>query len=605
MKMKIAFLSVLFANLIMSCTSQIEKEKQEDMAFVDSLLNKMTLAEKVGQMTQIDHRFMHEIDDISKFHLGSLLAGGGGGPKPNTAESWINMYDSYQEEALKSRLGIPLLFGIDAVHGHNNLVGATIFPHNIGLGATRDSDLVERVSKATALEVAATGIDWNFAPCVAVPRDIRWGRTYEGFSEDPEVVKALGRAAVIGYQSTQLDNPNHVLACAKHFIGDGGTTMYTGDNNWLIDRGDTQIDEEALRRIHLPSFLEAIDAGVATIMASFNSWNGVKVHGSKYLLTDLLKTELGFEGFVISDWAGIDEIPGDYKSDIITSINAGVDMVMVPGAVIWGFQPFENFVSLLIESVEEGSIPQSRIDDAVRRILLVKKQYGLWERPFTDRSLKGHIGSQKHREIAREAVAKSQVLLKNDGVLPLKKSGQKIIVAGRGAKDIGMQCGGWTIEWQGELGEVTVGTTMLSAIKSTVDNPNLVHYSPDGTDGDGDVAVIFVGEDPYAEGEGDRENLELSKDDLTVIQNIQKRNIPIVIVLLTGRPLIITEHVNDWNAVVAAWLPGTEGQGVSDVLFGDYNPTGRLSFSWPKFMNQVPVSPEDDHLFEFGYGLSY
>ena len=534
-----------------------------------------------------------------------LCWGGGSTPQVNEPKAWAEMYDSYQREALKSRLQIPLIYGIDAVHGHNNVIGATIFPHNIGLGATRDPKIVEAVARATALEVAATGIDWDFAPCLAVPDDYRWGRTYEGYSENTELVSELGAAAIRGYQSAEMDNPNSVLACAKHFIGDGGVAYGTGINN-MIDQGDLQIDEEKLRRVHLPPFEKAIEEGVATFMAAYNSWNDLRCHANKYLLTDLLKDELGFKGFVVSDWAAIENIPGDYKSDIITSINAGIDMVMVPGAVRDGKESFENFLKLFEESVNEGSIPISRVDDAVKRILLIKKQYGLFERPFSDQSLLSYIGSQNHREIAREAVRKSMVVLKNNNnILPLPKSGKTIVVAGRGANDIGMQSGGWTISWQGGMGETTKGTTILDAIKSSVDPGTVVEYSIDGKGFTGDLAIVVVGEKPYAEMMGDKKDLKLAKEDLEVISRFTDVNVPVVVVLLSGRPMIVTDELDNWDGFVAAWLPGTEGAGVADVLFGDYNPTGKLSFSWPKNMTQFPINPEDDHLYQFGFGLSY
>jgi len=457
-------ITLIFFLYLIGCSDTKSKQLATDKAFVDSLLQVMTLEEKIGQMTQIDRQFLNSISDISKYGIGSLLSGGGSTPKVNEPKAWADMYDMYQKEALKSRLKIPLLYGIDAVHGHNNVVGATIFPHNIGLGATRDPKIVEAVARATALEVAATGMDWDFAPCLAVPDDYRWGRTYEGFSENTALVTELGGAAVKGYQSTNINNPHSVLACAKHFIGDGGTLFGTGLNN-LIDRGNLAVSEKELREKHLPPFKEAIDNGVATFMAAYNTWNDVKCHANKYLLTDLLKEELGFQGFVVSDWAAIEEIPGDYKSDIIISINAGIDMVMVPGAVKFGNQSYETFLTLFKESVDDGSIPMERVDDAVKRILLVKKQSGLFDRPFSDQQLLSHIGSLKHREIAREAVRKSMVLLKNnDNVLPLPKNGKTIVVAGRGANNIGMQSGGWTISWQGEMGQTTKGTTILDAI---------------------------------------------------------------------------------------------------------------------------------------------
>ena len=600
-KLTISLLSIL----LIGCTDTKTEKLKEDNAFVESLMGQMTLDEKLGQMTQVDRQFLNDISDISRYGLGSLLSGGGSTPGTNEPKAWAEMYDGYQREALKTRLQIPLIYGIDAVHGHNNVVGATIFPHNIGLGATRDPNLVEAVAKATALEVAATGIDWDFAPCLAVPDDYRWGRTYEGYSEDTDLVSQLGAAAIRGYQSSDLDNPNRVLACAKHFIGDGGVLFGTGINA-MIDQGDLQINEEKLRKVHLPPFQKAIDEGVATFMAAYNSWNDLRCHANKYLLTDLLKDELGFKGFVVSDWAAIENIPGDYKSDIITSINAGIDMVMVPGAVRDGKESFQNFLKLFKESVEEGSIPMERVDDAVRRILLIKKQSGLFERPFSDQSLLSYVGSKDHREVAREAVRKSMVLLKNkNNILPIPKSGKTIIVAGKGADDVGMQSGGWTISWQGGMGQTTNGTTILDAIKSAVDPGTVVEYTPDGTSFTGDLAVVVVGEKPYAEMIGDRKDLKLDNEDLGVIKRFTDNDIPVVVVLLSGRPMIVTDEVGKWDGFIAAWLPGTEGTGVADVLFGDYKPTGKLSFSWPKSMNQFPIDPNDDHLFSFGFGLTY
>lgn len=604
----IYFKSITSLFLLLSlfgCKSMKSNNASMDVAFVDSLIQEMTIDEKIGQMTQVDQQFLNEISDISKYGFGSLLSGGGSTPQVNEPKAWAEMYDLYQREALNSRLKIPLLYGIDAVHGHNNVVGATIFPHNIGLGATRDAKLVESVARATALEVAATGIDWDFAPCLAVPNDFRWGRTYEGFSENTELVTELGNAAILGYQSANINNPNSVLACAKHFIGDGGTLFGTGLNG-KIDRGNLAISEEELRKTHLPPFKKAVESGVATFMAAYNTWNDVRCHANKYLLTDILKDELGFKGFVVSDWAAIEMIPGDYKSDIIISINAGIDMVMVPGAVKFGNESYEKFMRLFKESIEDGSIPISRVDDAVKRILLIKKQSGLFDRPFSDQQLLSHIGSQKHREIAREAVRKSLVLLKNDeDLLPLPKNGKTIIVAGRGADNIGMQSGGWTISWQGEMENKTEGTSVLEAIKSAVDPSVSVQYSKDGRNVEGDVAVVVIGEEPYAEMEGDREDLSLNKKDLDVIKHLKSKNIPVVVILFSGRPMIITNEIDQWDSLLAAWLPGTEGQGISDVLFGDYSPTGKLSFSWPKSVDQLPISKTDDYLFDFGDGLSY
>ena len=534
---QIYFISIASLLLIFNsfgCESIISNNGSNDAEFVDSLIKEMTIDEKIGQMTQVDQQFLNDISDISKYGFGSLLSGGGSTPKVNEPKAWADMYDQYQREALDSRLKIPLLYGIDAVHGHNNVVGATIFPHNIGLGATRDAKLVESVARATALEVAATGIDWDFAPCLAVPNDYRWGRTYEGFSENTALVTELGNAAILGYQSTNINNPNSVLACAKHFIGDGGTLFGTGLNG-KIDRGNLAISEVELRKIHLPPFKKAVESGVATFMAAYNTWNDVRCHANKYLLTDILKEELGFKGFVVSDWAAIEDIPGDYKSDIIISINAGIDMVMVPGAVKFGNESFEKFIKLFKESIEDGSIPMTRVDDAVKRILLIKKQAGLFDRPFSNQQLLSHIGSQKHREIAREAVRKSMVLLKNeDNLLPLPKNGKTIIVAGRGADNIGMQSGGWTISWQGEMGNKTAGTSILEAIQSTVDPTTSVQFTEDGNNAIGDVAIVVIGEEPYAEMEGDRANLSLDKKDLAVIDRLKAQNIPVVVILLSG-----------------------------------------------------------------------
>ena len=583
---------------------------------VRDLLSYMTLEEKIGQMTQVDRQFLESdsvtpaasVNDIGTYYLGSLLSGGGSTPSKNFPKAWAEMYDGFQKIALSTRLGIPMIYGIDAVHGHNNVVGATIFPHQIGLGCTNNPQLVEDVNRATAVEIAATGIDWDFAPCLAVPRDERWGRTYEGFGETPDIVKIMAGAAVKGLQSDQLGNPTSILACAKHFIGDGGTVWGTGMNK-KIDRGDTRVTEQELREIHLPGYLHALEAGVGTVMASFNQVNGDHCHGNKYLLTDLLKKELGFEGFVVSDWEGIDQIEGDYKFDIITSINAGIDMVMVPGAAKWGGQKYTDFINLCIEAVNEGSINESRINDAVARILKIKFEMGLFEKPYSDKSLLSKVGSKEHRKIAREAVRQSLVVLKNDGVLPLSKDLGHIHVAGKNADDLGNQCGGWTITWQGESGPLTKGTTIYEAIQIAVSSFTNVTFSKDGSGAKGaDVGIVVVGETPYAEMEGDQESLALDKKDLATIDRIRKAGVPVVVIIVSGRPLMIADELDKWGGVIAAWLPGSEGKGITDVIFGDYNPTGRLSVTWPRNMAQIPINFGDtdyDPLFEYGFGLSY
>lgn len=574
---------------------------------IDSIIALMTVEEKIGQMTQIDQQFLDTIQDIAYYGIGSLLSGGGSHPDTNHFEAWTDLYDEYQRVALSSRLGIPLIYGIDAVHGHNNVHGATIFPHNVGLGCANDYEVCRKVSEATAVEVAATGINWNFSPCIAIAEDERWGRHYEGYSEDVEIVTNMGVASIEGYQTKTLGSSNiSVVACAKHFIGDGATEWGTGMDNQpdKIDRGNALISDSLIRAKYLPPYIAAIEAGVGTVMASFNSINGLKCHANGYLFNDLLKGELGFDGFVISDWQGIDEIPGDYKSDIINSVNAGVDMIMVPGAVIWGGEHYKTFISLFKESFDEGLITEERIDDAVRRILRIKFRSGLMENPMADRSLLEKAGSEEHRAIAREAVQKSQVLLKNDNMLPLAKD-KNYLVCGSGADDIGKQCGGWTIEWQGALGDITEGTTIWEGISEQAS----ATLSADGkTDGSFDAAVVVIGENPYTEMEGDSDTLYLSKEDKQTIANVEALNIPYTVVLITGRPLIVTEEIEAADAFMVAWLPGTEGDGVSDVLFGDVAPSGKLSFSWPKDMDNVPVNFGDedyDPLFKLGYGLTY
>lgn len=564
---------------------------------VEDLMAKMTLEEKLGQMTQAERSTVDGNQDISKYLLGSVLNGGGSALTAISAQSWREMYDRYQKEALKTRLGIPIIYGVDAVHGHNNVYGAVIFPHNIGLGATRDKELLEEIGRITALEVAATGMDWDFAPAVTVSRDERWGRSYESYSEDPSIVSELGAAYIKGLQGDVLGaDQKRVAACAKHFVADGGT-------RGGIDRGNSIMSEEALRKIHLAPYWDALEAGTATIMVSFSSFNGEKLHGHKKLITDVLKGEMGFQGFIISDWGGVDEVHPRYREAIKKSINAGVDMVMVP----YRFQAFLINLKALVASEE---IPMSRIDDAVRRILRIKFQLGLFEYPFADKSLIDHVGSKEHREVAREAVRKSMVLLKNKGkLLPLSKNLKKIFVAGKNADNLGAQCGGWTISWQGSEGDITEGTTILEAVKATVSESTGVTYNESGDGAGGhDVAIVVVGEGPYAEMKGDNQDLRLGKFDVMTIEKCVKAGVPTVVILVSGRPLVITDAIGLGDAFVAAWLPGSEGLGVTDVLFGDYNPSGKLSFSWPRNLKQIPINVGDkeyDPLFPIGFGLTY
>jgi beta-glucosidase len=573
---------------------------------IKPLLARMTLDEKIGQMTQPDQEKIQDLTDIEKLAIGSILSGGNSDPKEgNSLQAWTDLYDRLQRHTQNSRLKIPLLYGIDAVHGHNNVLGAVMFPHDIGLGCTRNPALVEKVERVTAEEVRATGIQWAFAPCVTVPQDARWGRTYEGFSEDPQLVRQMADAAVRGFQGDDLSNPLAVLACAKHFIGDGGTAFGSVETNRHpgLDQGDTRVDEETLRRVHLQGYIAAVKAGVGTIMPSYSSWNGVKVSGIRHLLTDLLKDELGFEGFLISDYNAIDQIDKDYKKSIEISINAGMDMAMVP-------DHYKLYIDNLKALVNEGRVPVARIDDAVTRILRVKFAMGLMDSKrsqLADRSLAKTFGSPEHRQVAREAVRQSLVLLKNQNkVLPLSKNAARIHVAGKSADDIGNQCGGWTIDWQGKSGPVTPGgTTVLAAIRKAAP-ASRVTFSADGTGAAGaTVGVVVIGERPYAEGVGDRTDLSLAPEDVAAINNMKAVGIPVVAILFSGRPMILGDSLSKTDAFLAAWLPGTEGDGIADVLFGDYKPTGKLSFAWPRSMDQYPHAKDTNPLFAYGYGLSY
>jgi beta-glucosidase len=607
-KMHLFFsLTLILITLIIGCRNNdeltLEKSIYSDPnieieARVDDLLSKMTLEEKIGQMVQAERNGIKE-GDIKKYKLGSLLSGGGSVPKGNTPKAWIDMYNKFQAEALSTRLTIPLVYGVDAVHGHNNVKGATIFPHNIGLGATFDADLVERVAQITAKEVAATGLDWDFAPCVAVSRDERWGRAYESFGESPELQELLAGAYIRGLQGPNAEmGGKYVIATAKHFIGDGGTDWGTGDAGYIIDRGDVTIDEKSLRAIHLPGYIKAIEENVGTIMASFSSYQGKKMHAHKYLLTDLLKGELGFEGYIISDWEAMNEIAAPtYYDKIVKSVNAGVDMFMEP-------YRWKELIDVMKKAVDNGDVSIARVDDAVRRILRIKFKAGLFENPLADSEVlnEGSFGSKEHREIAREAVRKSLVLLKNkDNILPLTKD-YKVYVSGSNADDIGNQSGGWTIEWQGRSGNITSGTTILDGIKEAIKG----HGEVVDDISKADVAIAVIGERPYAEGKGDDGELSLGYQDLLTLQEIKESGKPVVVIMVSGRPLIISDYIDDWDAFVAAWLPGSEGQGVADLIFGDYNFTGKLPVSWPRSIDQLPININDkdyNPLFEYGYGL--
>jgi beta-glucosidase len=561
---------------------------------VEDLLSRMTNEEKVGQMIQAERGQGTILSDITEYFLGSVLSGGGSVPYPNTPESWMNMYDNMQDAALATRLGTPIIYGIDAVHGHNNVQGSVIFPHNIGLGCTRDSILVEKVAKITAMEVSATGLNWTFAPCIAVARDERWGRTYESFGETPELAEIMGAASVRGLQGDSLAQASSIVACAKHYIADGGTTG--GD-----DQGNAEFDEVTLRAIHLPGYIKAIENNVGTVMISYSSWNGVKCHGNYYLITTLLKEEFGFKGFVVSDWNAIDQLDGTYLDKVKTAVNAGIDMAMVPSDYV-------TFFETLLYLVQNGDVNIERINDAVRRILKIKFEMGLFENPYADHSLQDSLGTASHRVVGREAVRKSVVLLKKkDGILPLAKEDIKIMVAGVHANDLGYQCGGWTIYWQGGSGDITTGTTILKAMQQAAPAADIA-YSENGTiiDSTADVAVVAIGETPYAEGYGDRDDLSLQKSSINLVKKLKDAGLQVIVILISGRPLIIEPIIPYSDAILAAWLPGTEGQGITDILFGDYNPSGKLSHSWPRKMQDIPINSGDieyDPLFEYGFGI--
>lgn len=584
---------------------------------VETLLARMTLAEKIGQMTQAEKGSISP-EDVTELGIGSVLSGGGGAPDENSPAAWLEMVRGYQQAAVRTRLAIPLIYGVDSVHGHGNVRGATVFPHNIGLGASRDADLVRRIAQATAIETAATGIRWNFAPTIAVPQDLRWGRTYEGFGERPALVAELGEAYVQGAQGAALSPESYNLATAKHYLADGGTRWGTSNKvfpaaplqnvtepwDYFIDQGDARMDEDTLRRVHLTPYVAAIKAGAQCVMASFSSWNGRKMHGHYYLLTQVLKEELDFTGFIVSDWGGMNQITNDYYQAIVQSVNAGVDMNMVPF-------DFRLFIETLTRAAAGGDVSEARIDDAVRRILTVKFRLGLFAEPVADNRLIPHVGSRAHRELAREAVAKSLVLLKNqDDLLPLPRAVASLHVAGQWADDIGLQCGGWTIAWLGQPGNVTPGTTILGGIRAAVAPDTQVQYAADGMfQRPAEVGIVVVGEMPYAEGFGDRADLTLPTEDVALIERVRGMCDRLIVIVVSGRPLILTEQLPLMDALVAAWLPGSEGQEVADVLFGERPFTGKLPYSWPRSMAQVPlanIKPDEsgkEALFPFGFGL--
>jgi beta-glucosidase len=558
-------------------------------AAASALVGQMTLAEKAAQLAQVDKGAV-EPHAVAEHGIGSVLSGGGGNPEPNTPAAWADMVGAFVEASAGSRLGIPVLYGTDAVHGHSNVVGATMFPHNIGLGATGDASLVERVYRATAVETAATGARWDFAPTVAVSIDPRWGRCYEAFGEDPAAVAALGSAAVRGLQGERPDAPGSVVACLKHYVGDGATEWGTASKvawtdwwngwgtQWHIDQGDVRLDEATLRAAHLAPYADGVGAGALTVMASYSSWNGEKLHGHRHLLTGVLKRELGFEGFVVSDWMGLDQLDPDPYRCVVTAINAGVDMVMIP------FE-FERFHRDVIRAVESGDIAADRLDDAVTRIVAVKHVIGLLGPDPVASPALDTVGSAGHRALGRQAAAASAVLLEHAGGLPL--TGGRILVAGDGADDIGLQCGGWTISWQGERGPTTPGTTIIEGLREVLPAAEILHAADGRFDVEAPVGVAVVAEPPYAEGLGDRGDLRLSEDQAAVVERLRDRVERLVLVVLSGRPLVLGALEERCDAIVAAWLPGTEGAGIADVLTGIRPFSGRLPRRWPASRDQV------------------
>ena len=571
---------------------------------IDALLEQMTLEEKAAQMTQPEQSAIGPAD-IVQYNFGSILSGGGSVPSAkNTLEGWQHGVNAMKTLSLKSRLGIPLLYGVDAVHGHNNVTDAVIFPHNIGLGCADDEDLMERIGATVAEEVRATGIPWTFAPTLANPQNELWGRTYEGYGEDAELVAKLGSAFIRGVQgepgSEEWLDEDHILATAKHYLGEG----YTQNG---VNQGDVRMTTEEfdklLRDTLLVPYKAAIDAGVRTVMVSYNSVNGLKCHENGYLINEVLKGELGFTGLVVSDYNGIQQVQGNtYKDKVENSVNAGIDLFMEPNT-------WQDFINSLVELVNEGRVSEERIDDAVRRILRVKFEAGLFEEQIGsghELELMDEVGSEAHREVAREAVRKSLVLLKNDQVgddtaMQALAAAQNIRVVGEKADDIGVQCGGWTISWQGSTGNITEGTTILEGLQQAADGRTITFSKDAEVPEDAEAVIAVVGETPYAETQGDRPSNDLSAlmlpagdqellaDLQTSLEESGKADIPVILILLSGRPMTITDNVDDFDGIIAAWLPGTEGEGIADVLLGNYDFTGTLTHQWISRVQDLPM----------------
>lgn len=577
---------------------------------VEKILNSMTLEEKVGQVIMADLDFVKP-SDLKKYPLGGILNGGNTSPNgklKSSPQEWKDLaQDFYNNSVNRGGINIPVLWGTDAVHGHSNVFGATIYPHNIGLGATQNPELLRDIGSAVAEEVLATGLFWTFAPTVTVPQDYRWGRTYEGYSESPELVSKLGEAFIYGLQGEgeEFLSEKKIIGTAKHFLGDGGTFLGR-------DQGDTKTTEEALKKIHGTPYFGALNSCIQTVMASFNSWNGSKLHGNEYLLTEVLKNQMKFDGFVVGDWNGHGQVPGCSNANCAASLNAGVDMFMVP-------ENWKDLYRNTLRQAKAGEITTERLNDAVRRILLVKERLGMFDGREPDKTPFSEVGTKNNREIARQAVRESLVLLKNNNdVLPLSRD-MRILVVGKDANSLRTQTGGWTLDWQGtnnENKDFPGSITFLQAIAELVGESNLTFVeSFNEVKGDYDVAIVAYGEQPYAEGIGDRRNLRFSRTRQQIfLKKLAEAGIPTVSIFFSGRPLWMTKEINLSDAFVAAWLPGTESRGLTDVLFKDYkNATnfdfvGKLPFSWPKTPFQANLNyydPASDPLFPFNYGLSY
>ncbi len=593
-------LSLVFCYFIaFSCkTTKVAMYDAEIEVKVEALLAQMTLEEKIGQMSQVRHFDDIKDGDVAAKFIGSVIHTDG--PLPGEgAAGWQARFRELQEEALSTRLGIPLLFAVDAIHGQNTFNGATIFPHNIGMGATRNAKLVEEAASITAKETQATGFSWAFAPCIAIPLNEKWGRVYEGFSESTELTQELARASVRGHQG-DLAHPHTVMATAKHYVGDGATDF--GEEG-----GETSMSMQEVSERLLPPYRSAVEEGIGAVMVSFNTLSEVSMHAHKELITDTLKNGMGFDGIVLTDWKGYSRFGRN------AIVNAGVDMFMAVDGDLPVFQ------SGLTEAVANGEVSMDRIDDAVRRILRQKFRLGLFENPFPNSSLIPDIGASAHRDKARQAVRESLVLLKHENqVLPIDRNASKIVVIGEHANNSGLQSGGWTVSWQGVRENYHGATTILEGIQEEAAGEVVFDKNASGNHTDADVAIIVVGEPPYAEffgdigdGTGDY-TLTLTEAHQQYIDAYAGKGPQIVVVLVSGRPLVTTEQINQSDAFIAAWLPGSEGNGVAEVLFGDYNFSGKLPHSWPRsvddFEGKFGPNFWDDScspLYEFGHGLTY